>query len=355
MGSEALGAGLTSVTTGRGTNSITIGSGYTGALNIALGAGTDTVNGSGQSSGSLTVTIDQDSITTADTITGGSATDTLTITSGASAGALLAADLDKVTSLSTIQTAGNSAFGITTHDNNVASGQTVTFNANSLTSAALTFDATAETNGKYILTATGSGDHVITTSAGADTITAGAGANTIIAGNGADTITTAGGADIIKWTGVNAGQLATEAGTTEDNDQDFSAGSAGDKIVDFTSGTDKLHFAEAALTNEAGTEADALKTIGAGGVVANTDRFVEVTGALANGQMGTAITALNGLDTSAVAIGDSFLAFLNDSTHGYLYMVQQASSANTILAADTTLIAQLTNVTNIADGDFVTF
>ena len=179
------------------------------------------MNGSGQSSGSLTVTIDQDSITTADTITGGSATDTLTITSGASAGALLATDLDKVTSLSTIQTAGNNAFGITTHDNNVASGHTVTFNANSLTSAVLTFDATAETNGKYILTATGSGDHVITASAGADTITAGAGANTIIAGNGADTITTAGGADIIKWTGVNAGQLATEAGTTEDTDQDF--------------------------------------------------------------------------------------------------------------------------------------
>ena len=71
--------------------------------------------------------------------------------------------------------------------------------------------------------------------------------------------------------------------------------------------------------------------------------------------MGTAITALNGLTTTSVAIGDSFLAFLNDSTNGYLYMVQQASAADTIAAADVTLIAQLTNVTNVADGDFVTF
>jgi hypothetical protein len=51
-----------------------------------------------------------------------------------------------------------------------------------------------------------------------------------------------------------------------------------------------------------------LKTIAPGGVVANNDVFVEVAGAITDGTMGEAITVLNALDTSAVAIGD-FVAF----------------------------------------------
>ena len=80
LGTAATAAGLTKVTGGTGTNSVVIGSSYTGSLTVDLAAGTDTVNGSAQTSGSLIVTAAVASITSADTITGGSATDTLTIT-----------------------------------------------------------------------------------------------------------------------------------------------------------------------------------------------------------------------------------------------------------------------------------
>ena len=189
----------------------------------------------------------------------------------------------------------------------------------------------------------------------ANATTTGAGANTIVSGAGADTITTTGGSDIVKWTGVDAAGLATETGSTAGTDNDFAAGTLGDKVADFISGTDKFYFDDAALTNATGTENDTLNTIAASGTVANTNRFVEVTTALANGQMGTAITQLDGLNTSAVAIGDSFLASLRDASDGYLYLVQQVSTADTIAAQDLTLIAQITGVTDVANGDFVTF
>jgi len=78
---------------------------------------------------------------------------------------------------------------------------------------------------------------------------------------------------------------------------------------------------------------------------------VEITTAVGDATMGTAITQLNGLTTDAVEIGDSFIAFQNDGTDGYLYLVDQTSVANTIAAQDVTLIGQLKGVTNIADGD----
>lgn len=64
---------------------------------------------------------------------------------------------------------------------------------------------------------------------------------------------------------------------------------------------------------------------------------------------------LDGLTTSAVAIGDGFIAFINDGSNGYLYLVEQASTADTIAAADVTLIGQLNGVTDIADGDLFSF
>ena len=98
-----------------------------------------------------------------------------------------------------------------------------------------------------------------------------------------------------------------------------------------------------------------MKTIAPGGVVANNDVFVEVTGAITDGTMGEAITVLNALDTSAVAIGEDVIFFVNDGTNGYLYLLTQVSTADTIAAQDLTLIGQVTGVTNVADGDFVAF
>ncbi|MDA9191385.1 DUF4214 domain-containing protein [bacterium] len=196
----------------------------------------------------------------------------------------------------------------------------------------------------------GTGIDTILTGNGADTITAGAGADVVTGGTG-----TLGGADAFTFTSTTAAAMATEVAVTAGTDQDYAIRVNGDTITDFTSGTDTLNFAAALNTNVAGTEVDTLKTIAAAGTVANTDRFVEITTAQANAEMGTAITLLNGLTTTAVAQGDSFIAFINDGTDGYLYLVQQVSAANTIAAQDVTLIGQLTGVTDVANGDFISF
>jgi hypothetical protein len=46
---------------------------------------------------------------------------------------------------------------------------------------------------------------------------------------------------------------------------------------------------------------------------------------------------------------------MNDATDGYLFLVEQVSTSNTIAAQDVTLVGQVTGVTNVADGDFVSF
>jgi Ca2+-binding RTX toxin-like protein len=218
------------------------------------------------------------------------------------------------------------------------------------------------------VTLSGNGVNYVVGSAAANVIVGGTGIDTILSGNGADTITAGGGADVVTggtgtlggvdaftFTATTAALMATETAVTAGTDQDYAIRVDGDTITDFTSGTDTLNFAAALNTNVAGTEVDTLKTLGAGGVVANTDRFVEMTPAQANAQMGTAITLLNGLNTAAVAVGDSFVAFIHDGTDGYLYLVQQVSVANTIAAQDVTLIGQLTGVVDVADGDFISF
>jgi hypothetical protein len=48
--------------------------------------------------------------------------------------------------------------------------------------------------------------------------------------------------------------------------------------------------------------------------------------------MGEAITVLNALDTSPVAIGEDVIFFVNDGTNGYLYLLTQVSTAETIAA-----------------------
>ena len=102
-----------------------------------------------------------------------------------------------------------------------------------------------------------------------------------------------------------------------------------------------------------GTESQTLKSIANNGTIANNDVFVEITTTLANGQMGTAITAMNSTTSSDIAQTEKIIVFVKDATDGYLYLVEQASTADTIAAGDTTLIAKLVGVTDIADGDLV--
>jgi len=97
-----------------------------------------------------------------------------------------------------------------------------------------------------------------------------------------------------------------------------------------------------------------LVTVAATGTVTNAARFVEMT-ASSDGTMGAFITAANALTTSAVAIGDSFLAWAHDNTDGYLYLIEQVSVSDTIAAQDVTLVGSFIGVTNPANGDFVSF
>jgi len=198
----------------------------------------------------------------------------------------------------------------------------------------------------------------ITGGTGADTITTGDGNDVITGGAAADSITITeaaanSAADTVKWTATAGAAMATESGAAT-GDTDFVAGTAGDLVTGFVSGTDKLSFAAAAVTNATGTETDTLLTIAAGGTVTNVARFVEITGDFGDGTTGDAVTVLAALDTTAVASGDSFIAFMNDGTNGYLFLVEEAGTAS-IAAAEVTLIGQVAGVTNVADGDFVSF
>jgi Ca2+-binding RTX toxin-like protein len=369
LGSAALAAGLVTVTGGTGTNSVTVGSGYTGALTVALAAGTDTVNGSGQTSGSLTVTAAQDSITSADTITGGSATDALTITGGGTA--LAAADLANVTAFGTINTATNATFGITTSNNNVASGSTVAFNANSLTSAVLTFDASAEADGVYTVTATGSGNHAITGGSGADTITTGAGANTIIGGAGADTITSGTGADII--TGGNGNDsIVLSAGADADVIHISAYASNGsDTITVFDTLEDHLNFDATmnvadvvAVTDiaSAGSEADFIDNevyvfatgdtaVTAGSVTITTYTDLAEVAAfisenLTSGTSGTSNDQVSG-DQAIYVVND----LGNSLSYAYHFLAANngdASAGDTVAEAELTLLATITEESGAA-------
>ena len=66
------------------------------------------------------------------------------------------------------------------------------------------------------------------------------------------------------------------------------------------------------------------------------------------------MTVLNALTTTAVAIGDSFIAALDNDTNVYFYLVKQVSAANTIAAQDVTFIGVSTGMAfGVTNGDFV--
>jgi hypothetical protein len=190
---------------------------------------------------------------------------------------------------------------------------------------------------------------------GADTIATNGGAVSVTGGGAADSITGGGGVDTIIWTGTTAALIATETGSTAGTDVDLASG-VGDSITTWVSGTDKLHFPAALLTNAIGTEVDTLKSIAGGGTIANTDRFVHVSDTAIGDnvdQFGAAVIELNALITTAVAIGDSVLVAMDNDTNTYLYLIQQVSTSGTIAAQDVTLVGVLNGITTVANGDFV--
>jgi trimeric autotransporter adhesin len=217
------------------------------------------------------------------------------------------------------------------------------------------FVITGGTNADVIVAGSGTdtidgaaGSDNISGGAGADSITAGTGLDSITAGAGSDTIVLGGGAeaDQIYFTATTSATLATEVGGT------VGAGVVGDSISGFVSGGDILNFKTALVSN--GTNTNTMAVINKAGTVGANDVFVFVADAAAADAAGTlagAVTVLNGLTTTNVAIGESFVVGIDNDTNTYLYYVKQISTADTIAAQDVTYIGILSGITVIANGD----
>jgi hypothetical protein len=254
LGAEYAGAGFSAVTTqGTGDDSITLGVGVNTKQTITLLTGDDTVSAVG-ATGDMTITIAEDALAAADTITGGSGTDTLTITydtDGAGTDTITAAEMAKVSAIDTIKFATNvEVDSLALADANIAKAGTMTIDATLLTSAAATIDAALELDGSITYKG-GAGIDTVTGSAGADTIAGNAGADVITGGKGADAITGGDGADVFTYTAANQ-----STGTTQDSISDYVQGT--DKFaitIDNSTASGALVVDATVQTAQAGTSA----------------------------------------------------------------------------------------------------
>ena len=182
LGSYAQAAGVTTVATDTGTNSVTIDTTYTADITVALSTGTDTVNASATSA-KLNVTAAAASLTSADVITGGTGTaDKITITADSnSTGAVLGTSVTAIESV-VVAASGVKTAKITLNDAQGVAAKTFTVDASALVggTASMTLDDSAETDATATISVIGS--------AGADTITLGGGKANVTAGDGSDTI-----------------------------------------------------------------------------------------------------------------------------------------------------------------------
>lgn len=216
--------------------------------------------------------------------------------------------------------------------------------------------ATALTNIKadiaYNITGSTGGDTIVAGDL-ADTIATNGGATSVTGGGAADSITGGSAVDTIVYTGTTATLIAAEVGSVANGSANSGTG-VGESITSFTSGADKLNFPAALVTNAIGTEVDTLKSIAKAGTVANTDRYVIVATAVGDNTQthAGAVTILAALTTTAVATGDSFIAFLDNDTNTYMYLVEEQGTGS-IQAGEVTLIGVLNGITSVANGDIV--
>jgi hypothetical protein len=165
-----------------------------------------------------------------------------------------------VTGIETFKMASNAAAqSITTHDNNVVAGGTMTVNAAAMTSTALTFVGSNETDGTFTITTGGTGAHIVTLGNGSDTYTSTntAGINTVVATAGNNTITTAAGADIIT---LGSGTDTVTSGAAADTINSTSANFNLNDTITAGAGTDIINMTDdsvvidADFTNVTGVE-----------------------------------------------------------------------------------------------------
>ncbi|MCB4429079.1 calcium-binding protein, partial [Synechococcus sp. MU1643] len=323
LGAHAMAAGIDTVTfVGDGTNTLTVGSGFTNNLAVNLRDATvnDNVDASG-SSAAIAVAANSDDVAATDTIKGGSGTsDSLTLTANDGT-----STITLVTGIETITVAyaanKDATIVMGANDTQIASGKTLTVDASAMTETdeILTFTGNAaETDGFLNITGSAGADAItgagaadtITGGAGADTITSGAGADSIVGGAGADSITAGAGADTL--TG------GTEADTFVYTAVAQSNSSATDTITDFTSGADKLNI-----------------TLDYSGLGAGSHATVNAT----------VVTAAAGITAVQASLSAERGQYIHDTTNNKLYV--NVNDDNLI----TTLDYSIATTTAAADGD----
>ena len=182
LGSLAQAAGVTTISTDTGADVVTIGSGYTAALTVALSTGNDNVTASA-SAATLNVTALAASLTSSDSITGGTGTaDKITITADSDAtGAVLGSSVTAVESI-VLAADGIKTATVTLNDAQGVALKTLTVDGSALVgeTAAFTLDGSAETDATATISVIGS--------AGADTIVLGGGVANVAGNVGSDTI-----------------------------------------------------------------------------------------------------------------------------------------------------------------------
>lgn len=291
LSTYAQAAGVTTVVLTTGTNTITLGSGYTSAdtVTVSVVGGTDSVIGSGTAA-KVKIVGDGDNITAADTFTAGTgSTDELVF--NAAVTGLTSAETAAVTAFEMLTFSTNAAAVVTLNDAVVASGVTFTVDATALTGNNLTLDMSNETNGKYSVSS-GAGDDTLTGGAGADTITGGSGNDVIDGGSGNDSVVGGLGNDSI--TIAQAGDVATG----DDGTDTLVLNSIGSSsfVVDLTSSSDQVTTFNGSANSGAQTGFENLTATGLNGNLTAT------------AAAGSTILAGNGADTLTGSSGNDTLS-----------------------------------------------
>ncbi len=198
---------------------------YSGGGTIALGSGADRV------------ILDADALDNAFTsLNGGAGTDTLTI-SLQTTNSNITFDAD-VKLFEVINFTNGDNYYVTTRDDNVASGATMTVNGDALTST-LRFEGGNELNGNFVMTGGAAADS-LTGGSGNDSLTGGSGSDVLAGGTGNDTISGGDDADSIEG---GDGNDVVDAGAG--NDASINGG-AGIDSLDGGAGNDTFIVAASA-------------------------------------------------------------------------------------------------------------
>lgn len=236
-------------------------SGSGGAINFSNWSGPPFLHVDASSSGgSVTITADDPDITK---IVGSALNDTFNVGTNWTAGDTLdgGAGTDIVNwygddsapfrNIETLNLEGDHSYDFSADDATVASGGQMTIDGSGLTGAnrpapgahtapahTLTFDGSAEANGKYVILG-GAGNDTILTGGGADSVTGGAGNDTLSGGAGNDIITGGAGSDALTGgTGHDTFVYITVA---------ESSGTHYDRITDFDAANDKADLSTAVV------------------------------------------------------------------------------------------------------------